>query len=164
MGRLRQVKAGTRRAFAGMGAVRAGQLNYVKRTPTPPPTNLTSPSGTSEEWKPQSSIPPKTRRRSLLTSLHCATLPFIAFLRRDKRSLRRPAGGFPRPPTLLTLPTSHSLQFTFTVHPASLRRRWCDPRRRTRRPILRSSHSIDRTLTPSQTGPPATDLAETQTH
>jgi hypothetical protein len=149
MGRLRQVKAGTRRAFAGMGAVRAGQLNYVKRTPTPPPTNLTSPSGTSEEWKPQSSIPPKTRRRSLLTSLHCATLPFIAILRRDKRSLRRPAGGFPRPPTLRI---------------GRRVRRWCDPRRRTRRPILRSSHSIDRTLTPSQTGPPATDLAETQTH
>lgn len=73
MSRLRQVKA-------GMG-MRAGQLNYVKRTPTPAPTNLTSPSGTSEEWKPQS-IPPPTRRRSLLTSLHSAN-PHFNYLPSD---------------------------------------------------------------------------------
>jgi len=43
----------------------------VKRTPTPPPTNLTSPSGTSEEWK---AIPPTPTSLSInltsLTSLH----------------------------------------------------------------------------------------------
>jgi hypothetical protein len=57
--------------------MRAGRLNYVKRTPTPPPTNLTSPSGTSEEWNPPvhtTQDPPSlsTNLTSLRnTSLHC---------------------------------------------------------------------------------------------